>query len=375
MLPAYPESRRRELARSLLRTTLRLHRGEDLLIETWSSTLSWATSLAVEARILGAQPLVSVTDEPSYWASFRATPESALGRVGGHTWAAIKASDAYVLLLGPMDIAREERQPPVVSRRQRSNFQELMGVLQKYGVRSVRWDLGRTSEVWARRYRVNLDTWRNELIDATMVDATAMRREGRWIADRLQRGREATITHPNGTRLTLRLVGRKPKVDDGIVDEQDVREGNVMAVMPSGVTNVTVSEADGDGTFISNAVGVLFTMDQDAALAPGRWTFEDGDLVGLPRVAGADRLRRELARVGSGPLHPGLLGVGLNPGIHTLPLLFDQERGTITLAFGRNSWFGGKTRTPTITGYLDLRGGSLAVDGEPIVERGRLLAR
>jgi len=215
MLPPYPESLRRKLARNLLRNALRLGRGESLLIETWSATLPWASSLELEARLLGARPLISVTDEAGYWRALDEDPDSQLGRIGGHQWAALKASDAYVDFYGPMDVVREERQPPAVLRRARSNDHELMRVLQKYGIRSLRWDLGRTSEVWARRYGVDLRTWRRELIEATTVDPRTMKRAGVRIADRLRRGREARISHANGTDLVLWLVGRRPSVDDG----------------------------------------------------------------------------------------------------------------------------------------------------------------
>ena len=374
MLPEYPEAVRRAFARNLLRNALRLARGEDLLVETWSATLPWAVTLSQEARELGAHPLLSVHDEGAYWRSVAETPSSQLGKVGAHEWAALRASDAFVYLAGPMNVTREEALPPAVARRTEANNHELMRLIQKYAVRSVRWDLGRTHPQWARRYGVDLDAWRNELIDAAIFDPRGMRRDGLRVADRLRRGREVAISHPNGTDLRLRLARRRPRVDDGVIDERDVREGNVMLVVPAGVTSVTVDEGFAEGTFCSNATGVLYVPNEEIPLAPGRWSFRAGRLAELDRGAAGQRLRRALRGLGEPRIPPGQVSVGLNPRISSIPLLFDQERGTITLEIGRNAQLGGRTRTPHLLAFLDLRGGSLTVDGEPLVDRGQLVA-
>ncbi|HTT16232.1 MAG TPA: hypothetical protein VMH49_02575 [Thermoplasmata archaeon] len=373
MLPNYPEGTRRALARNLLRKALRLSRGENLLIETWSATLPWAISMTAEARKLGARPLLSVRDEASYWRSLRGAPASQVARVGEHEWAALQASDAYVYFYGPMDAAREERLPRAAARRQQSNEHELMRMILKYGVRTVRWDLGRTSELWARRYRIDLGRWRTELIDAALVDPAAMQREGAWVAERLRRGREALITHPNGTRLALRLAGRRPKVDDGVMDPDDVRTGNVIMIVPTGVTSVTVHEPYAEGRFVSNTIGVLYVGESEVPLRSGRWEFRDGALTDFDAGPGGTRLRRELRRMGHPRVRAGQISVGLNPKISTIPLLFDQERGALTLAFGRNVQMGGKSRSPRLSAFVALRGGSLAIDGRSVVERGEIV--
>jgi len=373
MLPSYPESLRRAFARKVLRNTLRLTRGENLLIETWSGTLPWALGFDVEARILGARPLLWVRDEPSYWRGVSEGPASQLGRMGNHELAALAASDAYVCLYGPEDALREEKLPRAVARRIESNNHEIMRVIQKHGVRTVRWDLGRTSALWARRYAVDLGTWRKELIDATMVDPIELRHDGSRIANRLEHGEEVTITHRNGTRLVLRLDHRRPKLDDGVIDEKAVKAGNMMVVVPTGVVSVTVNEAYAEGTFVSNEMGVLFVHGQEIPLSTGRWTFRHGALEQFVCAKGGRQFRQELAKLGNPQVRAGQLSVGLNPRISGIPLLFDQSRGTITLEMGRNAQLGGRSRGPHLIAYLDLTGGNLQIDGVPIVEDGKIV--
>src|SRR5580692_158828 len=145
MLPSYPEPQMRSLARNILRNTLRMKRGENLLIETWNATLPWASSMVVEARILGVRPMLVVEPEEAYWTSVAEAAPANVGQVGSHDWAALKAADAHMYFYGPMDTAREETLPDPVVGRISANDHEWFRLVEKNGVRSARWDLGRTS--------------------------------------------------------------------------------------------------------------------------------------------------------------------------------------------------------------------------------------
>jgi leucyl aminopeptidase (aminopeptidase T) len=373
MLPSYPEPQMRSLARNILRNTLRMKRGENLLIETWSATLPWASSMVVEARILGVRPMLVVEPEEAYWTSVAEAAPANVGQVGSHDWAALKAADAHMYFYGPMDTAREETLPDPVVGRISANDHEWFRLVEKNVVRSARWDLGRTSEVSARRYGVDLERWRNELVDAATLDPRSLQKDGVRIGERLRRGREARVTHPNGTDLTLRLIGRRPKVDDGVVDEADVKAGNVVAVVPSGVTAVAVDETFAEGTFVANIVGVMFARGVESPLRGGVFTFRKGRLAESSFDSGGEAFRREFAKLGAGKDRPGLLSVGLNPRITSIPLLFDQARGVITISIGRNTWLGGTTRTPHFTAFQSLRGGTLEIDGTTVVDAGTLV--
>ncbi|MCI4327402.1 MAG: hypothetical protein L3K16_07200 [Thermoplasmata archaeon] len=372
MLPSYPEPQMRELARNILRHTLRMKRGENLLIETWSSTLPWASSMVVEARILGVRPMLVVEPEEAYWTSVADAPPANVGQVGSHDWAALKAADAHMYFYGPLDTAREETLPEPIVGRIEANDHEWFRLVEKNGVRSARWDLGRTSEVSARRYGVDLERWRNELIDAASLDPRTLQKDGARVGELLRRGREARVTHPNGTDLTLRLTGRRPKIDDGVIDDADVKAGNVVAVVPSGVTAVAVDETYAEGTFVGNLIGVMFARGVETPLRGGVLTFRKGRLAESSFESGGEAFRREFAKMGKGKDRPGILSVGLNPRISSIPLLFDQARGVITVSIGRNSWAGGATRTPHFAAFQSLKGGTLQIDGTTVVDAGTL---
>jgi leucyl aminopeptidase (aminopeptidase T) len=373
MLPSYPESKMRALARNILSNTLRMKRGENLFIETWSATLPWAEAFVLEARILGARPMLTLEDEETYWKTVKEAPAAHVAQVGSHDWAALKASHAYMYFYGPLDVERLEALPSSVKNRLYANDNEWFRLVGKLGIRVARWDLGSTSEIVARRYGISLNQWREELVEAGALDPRPMQKDGVRIAEAMRRGRELHITHPNGTDLTLRLARRSARVDDGVIDPADIRAGNVFSVVPSGVTATSVDESFAEGTLVSNMRGALFLHGEETMLAGAEWTFRRGRLEKHSHTAGGEAFRSALSKLGPGKARPGLVSVGLNPAIHSIPLLFDQERGIISVTIGRNSQVGGRTRTPHIVAYSSIKGGTLTIDGRTYVEAGELV--
>lgn len=181
-----------------------------------------------------------------------------------------------------------------------------------------------------------------------------------------------SISHSNGTDLRLRLARRKPTVDDGVIDEGDVRAGNVWTTLPSGVATVAVDETYAEGRFVADTPGVMFYQGRDCPLSAGTWTFRRGRLAEYSFGSGSEEFLRLFPKLGAGKDRPGLLSVGLNPHTSAIPLLFDQERGKVTIAIGHNSHHGGATRTPHFSAYQSLGGATLEVDGKIVVDAGEL---
>jgi leucyl aminopeptidase (aminopeptidase T) len=375
MFPEYPEARRRAFARSILRNSLRLRRGENLLVETWSETLPWAESMVLEARILGANPLLTLEDEATFWKSVDAAPASYVGRVGTHEWEALKWCQAQVHFAGPSDTGRAREIPAPIQARMGEVDEEWYRLIEKAGIRTVRWDLGRTNEATARRFGVDLSRWREELIDAATRDPAPMRRDGVRIARILQSGREVRITHRNGTDLTLRLAGRMPIVNDGIIDPSDVSRGHLVDILPSGVVAVTVEETVAEGTLNgAGCPGLAFITGyyNQVPLKGGRWQFHQGRLTDYSYEKGGAEFRRAYQKLGPGKDRPGLLSVGLNPAISSIPIMLDEIRGAITLSVGRDVMWGGRTQKPDFVVYQSLQGADLEVDGVAVTRKGRI---
>src|ERR1700731_3047092 len=90
-----------KVARKVVSETLRMKKGETLTIESWNNGLPFARRLVVEARRIGAIPLVIFEDESAYIEGVRVTPKDVLGSMGRQEYGLLAGSNAYVFIPGP----------------------------------------------------------------------------------------------------------------------------------------------------------------------------------------------------------------------------------------------------------------------------------
>jgi leucyl aminopeptidase (aminopeptidase T) len=365
------------LARSVLQKNLLLRRGENLTVESWTDTLPLANAFVMEGFALQLRPMLLYVDEETIWEAVRRLPASNLGRVGSHEWAALRQTNGYVFLWGPADTVREEALSPEKLRAITAYDNEWFRIVEKAGVRSVRLALGRINATEARRYAIDVDAWRQEAVDATLVDPSTMKRSGGSVARRLLHGRSIRITHPNGTALQLRLKGRRPRVHDGVIDAADVHRGDVVEPLPSGWVSVALDEQFAEGEFVANVTSSASASGMDAGGASpgkgGRWTFKAGKLTRFAYSSGGEEFAKIYNRLGPGKERPGGLSIGLNPRIQSLPNMEDQRLGRVTLQIGRNTYLDGVTHSPNFHGYLCLDGADLQIDDRSVVRGGELV--
>ncbi len=245
-----------------------------MTIESWSEAVPWAVPFVTEARRLGARPIMLYEDEPAFFEALESGSGRATGRVGDHEWRALAESDAYVFFFGPGNWPRLEEMPDRQTAGVAAYNADWYRRAAKAKVRGARMYLGRTSEAAARFFGVNLGTWRSQLQRATLESPEKMHRLGDRVGRRLRTGKEARLTHSNGTDLTFRLGGYPVQVDDALVDSGDLRAGNNMATIPGGVVGVATDHRSAEGT----AVGNHDVYPGSGPASGVRWTFRDGQL-------------------------------------------------------------------------------------------------
>jgi leucyl aminopeptidase (aminopeptidase T) len=370
--PSHPDVRVRQMARAVLAKSLRLRRGERVTIESWTSSLEYANAFVLEALRMGAQPLILYQDEPSYWAATREVRPADLGRLGDHQRSLLRRSDVFVSFFGPSDRERFHALPNATKFKLGEYRDSLYRAAARAGARSVQMAIGRVSPPSARMYGVDLEQWRSELIDASLVDPTKLQRRAARLAKTLKRGHELTIRHSNGTHLRLGLRQRTPDVSDGrVTPAQSAGDWNLVQ-LPAGVVTVAVDERVADGYFRSNVPNSIGVMDTVGEVVEGVWTFAGGRLRAFTYAQGHELFAQSYARAGPGRDRPGTISIGLNERIHTAPLLQDQGIGMVTLQIGRNDQVGGRTRTAWWA-WLLLRGADVTIDGTPVVKGGALV--
>ena len=359
------------VARAIAGPALALRRGEHLVIDTWSHTLPWATALVEEARRIGARPLLLLEDEGAFWRSLEA------GR-GPRPWAgiptpvraAVRRADALVHFPGPADRPRLRALPPELLGPFAGREDQWFRLVRTTGRRGVRCLLGYASDDQAEHWGVPGAFWRSRLIRGIAdVDYPAMALDGARVADLLRRGRAVRLSAPNGTDLTFGLRGRRPWVDDGVVDAQDRRQGRAVASSPGGSVVVAIGEGTARGTIVANRPSYL----AGGRVEEGQWEVEAGRLRNYWYPDGGASFEAEFAAAPRGRDVVALVAIGLNPTIGAgVPQAEDLEAGTVTVAVGGNSLYGGRNRCRFLA-WITIAEATVAVDGEPLCDRGKLL--
>lgn len=357
------------LARVLLGSALGLKRGENVIIETWTHTLPYATACVTEARRRGALPLLLYEDEGAYWRSWETVPKRDMGRVGSHEWSALSKAQAYVFFPGPADMTRW--------RANTKDFRQSVAYNQEWyrrakvaHLRGVRSMLGYASDAAAARFHVEGPTWRDQLIRGSIqADATAIKRDVARLSAKLLKGKELHIMAPNGTDLTLQLRGRPPIADDGIVDAADVKAGNNVAVAPPGYIAVAIDEKSATGLVVANRP----SYPGQGRLEGGQWEFAHGQMVSSSFTDGGEIFERMTQEATPGWNRGAFFSLGVNPALDPgVPQAEDQEGGAVAIGIGGNAGYGGSSSNPFLA-WLIVGEATVALDGKPLVDRGKLL--
>jgi leucyl aminopeptidase (aminopeptidase T) len=358
------------LAEALVGRALKLRRGENLIIETWTHGLPYAVACAERARALGAHPMMLVEDEGAYWANVERFPgNGGWTRPGAHEWAALAKTDAYLFFPGPADRPRFRALPMKLRASLVGYNAEWYRRARVARLRGVRCLLGYASDAQAAQWGVDGPEWRRSLTRGIIEGRLpAIARSGRSVAAKLRKGRTVRITAPNGTDVTLRLRGIAPVLDDGEVSRDDLQHGQNMTVAPPGTVVVAVDERSAKGIAIANRPSFLASGRTEG----GEWEISEGRLRQYRYTSGQEEFERAYRAAPKGKDVVSMLSIGLNPALGPgVPQAEDQEAGAVTLGLGGNEEYGGSNRCPFVS-WIVLGEATVAVDGRAVCDRGQL---
>jgi leucyl aminopeptidase (aminopeptidase T) len=354
---------RSKLARSVLVNNLQVRKGERLIVEAWNHTLPWAVAIAREARRIGAQALISYEDEGAWWDAVDDGEEAVLGKAAAHEFAALGKTDVYIHMWGPGDRVRLNALSQDKANRLFEFNDAWYASAQKTGLRGARMELGRVYPTLARAYGVDESEWREQLIRATMVTPEALRRYAAPITNAFERGKRVRIRDDAGTDLTLGLLGRKTITAAGRLTPEDrKRPFRMLLNLPAGLVRAALDETVAEGTIVGNRTSYY----DDGKADGGVLRFRNGKLVEAEFAHGQERFDGPFKRGGKGRDHPGMISVGLNPGLHNTPQLEDIEKGAVMVSLGGNRQAGGKNTSPFF-GWVVNKGVTVEVDGKALL--------
>ncbi len=362
-LPPHAEE---ALARSVMGPSLDVRRGETVTVETWSHALPWALALVRESRRRGAQTILVLEEESTFFASLRIAPARAPPRT---PVALARSSDVYVYLPGPEELHRlaalgPRDLPSAIAR----HGPEWWDAARHRGMRVVRLVVAAANPAAAEHYGVELEPWRREILRASLFPPGTLRRKGSRLVRRLARARRIRVRHANGTDLTFRIAGGSATVEDG---RADAGRGHLATQVPSGLVAVRPAPGTVEGVWETNRRTYLRFQQPPAAIG-GRFVFRRGRLQEYSFDQGGAAFAAGYADAGRGRDIPSRLTFGLNPAIRGAPEVEELAEGILAL------WLGWTTpkRGPRVVPFSFpalLAGATIELDGRRWWREGRIV--
>ena len=358
----------KEIARRVVKESLQLGEKDYVLIYTWAHTIDLAEALSVEAMKAGAVSTIMLESDNVYRAVLSEVPEENLRKTPLHMLAALDALTAEIALAGPEDPSVFEAGSPARMSAMNEAYHPLMEKSRERKIRGAYVQYGFATPERAKRYGVDHTAWSQGLASALTADLKQISKECREIATILEKAKQIEISHPNGTRIKMNLVGRKANAQDGIVEKEDIAKGHLWANLPTGSVSCAPKETSVNGKVVIEKMALWGKVVKNLT-----WEFKDGKLVSHKADENESVFTEFLGGASGDKDRFASFSIGLNPkATPTGANLTDWfVRGAVSFGIGNNEDLGGENETD-FGWSATLLGATVKVDGKTLVDKGKL---
>lgn len=181
----------------------------------------------------------------------------------------------------------------------------------------------------------------------------------------LTKGREARITSPSGTDLTVKLGERS-----GILDAGQLSYGGACGNLPAGEAFIAPLEGSGEGMIVFDGSLAGWGMLEEHV----KISVQNGRAVEISGGKAAQWLIQALDERGENARNIAELGIGTNAKARLSGVIIEDEKayGTAHIALGDNKGIGGTVEAGIHVDGMIINP-SITVDGQIISEKGELL--
>ena len=329
--------------------------------------------LAVEVARVGGFPMIEYGSDRLSKRLFFDVPEKYDARQDALVAKLVDAVDVVISLgNGTSENLFEGADPKRVAARAKAN-EAVAEAMFKRGVRLVELGNNLYPTAWrAERFGMDQDALARMFWEGVSMDYTELQKRGAEIRAALAGGNVVHVTNPNGTDLTFRIQGRKVGVSDGIISEEDVREGGaaVSVYLPAGDVYTTPVPGTAQGRLVDTGGSFRGKKIDRLALtiADGKVTAMEGSGPGYADLkamydASDDPRKAEFS----------FLNLGINPAVKLGQGSAGSwvPAGAVTVGTGANAWAGGDNHSG-MGQTVFLPGSTVTLDDKPIVENGEL---
>lgn len=361
------------LAKRIVTQSAGVKEGEAVLITGRLQDAALMEDLAVEVARVGGFPMIEYGSDRLSKRLFFDVPEKYDARQDALVAKLVDAFDVVISLgNGTSENLFEGADPKRMAARAMAN-EAVAEAMLKRGVRLVELGNNLYPTAWrAERFGMDQDALARMFWEGVSMDYTELQKRGAQIRAALAAGNVVHVTNPNGTDLTFSILGRKVGVSDGIISEEDVREGGaaVSVYLPAGDVYTTPVPGSAQGRLVDTGGSFRGKKIDNLTLtiADGKVTAMDGSGPGYADLkamydASDDARKAEFS----------FLNLGINPAVKLGQGSTGSwvPAGAVTVGTGANAWAGGDNHSG-LGQTVFLPGSTVTLDDKPIVENGEL---
>lgn len=357
-----------DLAEQVIKRSLALKEGEEIFIETFQHTIPLAEALAIEASKVGAHAHVMLSTDELYRRTLTEVPEEYLRQPSPLMLEAYNSLSAMMYLGGPENPAIFEEMPAQRMSAMSEADKPFNDRFLERKIRGVGVELGQVTPERAKQYGLDFDAWSTAVQAALGANLEDISKRGRGLVDALEGGTTVHVTAKNGTDLTFEVAGRKAHLEDGVVDAEDIKKGNLFASLPAGSVSIAPRETTANGTVVFDKMALWGRV-----LTNVRWTLENGQVTDYS-VGDNAQIWEDFYGPATGDKDRiASFTVGLNTEAKPLGVNLTDwfVAGAVGIAIGNNDFLGGANKTGFHWNATVL-GATVTLDGREIIREGKL---
>jgi aminopeptidase len=359
-----------EVAQKMVTVCAGVQEGETVYIRGRSDNLEFCENIAFHCRKVGAYPLTEVVSDDYRFRDLTESPVEVIQHAPRHFLSTLRETDVlFTVGVEPRNPRRFAVIPPEREMARRAFSKQVMDLFNNHPEKR-RVGMGFPTPEQADLYNIDFESFYTMFWKAMNIDYLQLSRHASPIARLISEGSNVHIVTEKGTDLQMNISGRRVSVDDGIIDEEDMKTGNRLLNLPTGEIYTTPHEDSVEGTVVFDLAFHRGNRMEDVTV-----TFSKGIATPVKAGKGFSEFTQVLENATGDRYRIGELGIGLNPQVKKAVgyVLTDEKiQGTIHLAFGENRSYGGKNEADIHWDVLVMNP-SVTVDGTPVLEKGTLL--
>lgn len=360
------------LAQKLVNQCAHIQEGEFVLVTGGVRDLELLENIAVNVRMLGAFPLLSIGSDRITRRMYTDVPEKFDTQSPESDMKLLNIVDAIISVDYNETAGLLADIPAERFVKRGKAYEPINELVAKRNIKAVNLGNGLyPTEASAKQFGMAQKELSDMFWQGVNVDYSTLEATGKSVQSVLSGGKEVHITNPNGTDLKVQIEGRPVIVSDGVLSEEDLKKGfaSSQVYLPAGEAYLAPVPGTAEGTVV-----VDHQYYQGKEITGLTLTFKAGKLTGMTAKSGIDPLKNLYVAAEAGKEEFAFIDLGLNPNVQLKPVskvVAWMPAGMVTIGIGNNMWAGGENKNAfSLASFLP--GSTLKVDGKVLVENGVL---